>query len=274
MATTFDGLDQPLEVKRVAGGDSDDEVTRNEFYPGGQPRSTTNAGGATTTYTLDGLNRVIRTETIVEGETLVTTANYDANGNKTNETDRRGVQRVMKYDALNRLSEVTIPGGLTGEGPVGVIATYGYDPVGNKTSETNVAGLVTDYVYDGLYRVTEKRLPEGNPRFVERFAYDKVGNRTSVKDANGNGTKYAYDGLDRVIRTENALGHVATATFLDPEGSKVNKSEDHDVVRGLRTTYAYDFLNRETSRTVHLEGAGSSGENYTRPQPTTIPATP
>ena len=66
-----------------------------------------------------------------------------------------------------------------------------------------------------------------------------------------------------MIQTENALGQVATVTFLDPEGSsKVNKSEEHDVMRGLRTTYVYDFLNRETSRTVRLEGAGSSGEVY------------
>ena len=63
MTTTFDGLDQPVEVTRVAGGDSDDEVTRNDYYGGGQLRSTTNAGGATTSYTLDGLNRVIQAQT-------------------------------------------------------------------------------------------------------------------------------------------------------------------------------------------------------------------
>ena len=40
----------------------------------------------------------------------------------------------------------------------------------------------------------------------------------------------------------------------DPEGSHVNKSEERDVARGLRTTFLYDDIGRETERTVHLEG--------------------
>src|SRR6185436_8042482 len=157
-------------------------------------------------------------------------------------------------------------GGLSGEGPVGQVAAFTYDLVGNKDSETNVAGLVTRFGFDGLYRVVRKTLPEasspGTPYF-ELYAYDRVGNRTSVTDANGHATLVAYDDLNRVVRTENALGHVVTVTFADPEGSKVNKAEEHDTTRGLRTTFAYDLLNRETERKVFLEGAGSAGEVYT-----------
>ena len=44
---------------RVAGGGSDDEVTETAYYPGGEVRSVKNANGAETTYTIDGLSRVV-----------------------------------------------------------------------------------------------------------------------------------------------------------------------------------------------------------------------
>ena len=47
---------------------------------------------------------------------------------------------------------------------------------------------------------------------------------------------------------------MTTTTYDDPEGSHVNKSEENDPVKGLRTTFIYDPLNRETTRTVRLEG--------------------
>jgi len=264
-ATVFDGLDRPVSVTREAGGSSDAEVTQTEYYAGGETRAVTNALGARTALTLDGLNRVVRTAVTVDGQVLTTEATYDATGNKATERDRRGVVRRMTYDALNRLTKVEIASGLTGEGPTGQVAAFGYDLAGNKTSETDVAGLVTRFAFDGLYRVGEKVLPEesapGHP-YSEVYTYDRVGNRLTVADANGHVSHFAYDGLNRLVRTENALGHVVTATYADPEGSKVNKSEEHDLVRGLRTTFAYDALNRETSRRVFLEGAGSAGQVY------------
>jgi RHS repeat-associated protein len=264
--SAYDGLDRPVEVTRAAGGISDDEVTKTEYFPGGEVRAVTNANGARTEHTLDGLNRIIATSTQLDGETLTTAAEYDGNGNKTFETDRRDVRRKNTYDELNRLTKVEVASGLSGEGPLGPVGAFGYDLVGNKTSETNLAGLTTRFVMDGLYRVKEKVLPEGpapGESYRERFGYDKVGNRTSFTDANGHATSFEYDGLNRLIRTTNALDEVTTVTYQDPEGSKVNKSEEHDLVRGLRTSFGYDLLNRETSRVVRLEGAGSAGEVYT-----------
>ncbi len=262
--TTYDGLDRPVEVTRVAGGTSDDEVTKTEYFPGGEVAAVTNANGARTEYTLDGLSRVTSTKTTLEAETLTTSTEYDAVGNKVKETDRRGVTRKNAYDALNRLTKIEVSG-ISGEGPTGQVAAYGYDLVGNKASETNVAGLTTRFVYDGLYRVKEKILPEGpspDVRYRETYRYDRVGNRLSVKDANGNETTFGYDGLNRLVRTTNALNQTTSVTYQDPEGSKVNKAEEHDQTRGLRTTYLYDKLNRERERKVHLEGAGSAGEVY------------
>jgi RHS repeat-associated protein len=267
---TWDGLDRLIETVRVAGFGSDDEVTETAYYPGGEVRSVKNANGAETTYTIDGLSRVVATRTRFDGLDLTTATTYDANGNKETETDRRGVTKRFVYDELNRLTAIQVASGLPGEGPTGTISEYGYDLVGNKTSETNLAGLTTRFELDGLYRVKAKVLPETMPEgrapagpLTERFAYDKVGNRTSATDPNGHTTTSEYDGLDRLIRTTNALDQVTTVAYDDPEGSHVNKSEEHDKTRGLRTTFRYDRLNRETERVVHLEGEGGNATAYT-----------
>ena len=267
---TWDGLDRLVKTVRVAGGGSDDEVTETAYYPGGEVRSVKNANGAETTYTIDGLSRVVATRTRFDGPDLTTATTYDANGNKETETDRRGVTKRFVYDELNRLTAIQVASGLPGEGPTGTIAEYGYDLVGNKTSETNLAGLTTRFELDGLYRVTAKVLPETMPEgrtpagpLTERYAYDKVGNRTSATDPNGHTTTSEYDGLNRLTRTTNALNQVTTVAYDDPEGSHVNKSEEHDQTRGLRTTFRYDKLNRETERVVHLEGEGGNAAAYT-----------
>jgi len=136
-----------------------------------------------------------------------------------------------------------------------------YDLVGNKTSETDVNGIVTEFRYDGLYHLEKKVLPVTNPQtstnYEELYRHDKVGNLRRFTDANGKVTETEYDGLNRVkkvTRDVDGLGLVTTTTYDDPEGSHVNKSEERDVARGLRTTFTYDPLNRELTRTVKLEG--------------------
>jgi YD repeat-containing protein len=165
----WDGLDRLVETRRVAGGDSDDEVTATEYYAGGEVRVVRNANGATTTTTIDGLSRVTGTTTQFDDLTLTTATTYDANGNKETDKDRRGVTKRFTYDALNRLRAIAIVAPLAGGGPLGTVAEYGYDLVGNKTSETNVADLTTGFEFDGLYRVEAKVLPETKPGTNDRY---------------------------------------------------------------------------------------------------------
>ncbi len=263
--SVYDGHDRPVEQLRVSGGPaSGDERTLTEYYPGGQPRAITNPLGARTTYTLDGLNRVVHTAVTVGGETLTTETQYDGNGNADWEKDRRGVARRKVFDALNRLVKVDIESAPGGEGPIGQIAAFGYDLAGNKTSETDLNGLVTDFDYDDLYHLERKILPVLKPGppptpYEELFLHDKVGNLRSVTDANGRVTETEYDGLNRVTKVTRDVGAgrlnlVTTIAYDDPGGSHVNKSEERDWAKGLRTSFLYDPLDREETRTVRLEG--------------------
>ncbi len=259
--TSHDGFDRPVEVRRVSGRDAD-EVNRTWYYPDGQPSAVMNSLGAETAYTLDGLDRVVSARTTVPaGRSFEILTTYDGNGNKETETDARGITRRFVSDALNRVTQVEILGGPQGEGPTGTIASYGYDLVGNKRSETDVNGLLTQYAYDGLYRLYRRTLPVAKPggtgNWEEQFRYDAAGNLRRSTDANGRLTETEYDGLGRVLkltRDAGGLNLVTTTAYEDPGGSRVNKSEEHDVARGLGTSYSYDPLNRETSRTVRLEG--------------------
>ena len=199
----YDGFDRPVE--RVAGLGRRRPATRRsstEYYPGGQPRATTNPLGARTESQLDGMNRVVRTSVRVGDETLTTEAQYDGNGNTVWEKDRRGVARRLVYDELNRLRRIEIESSPNGEGPLGQVAAYTYDRVGNRRTETDVNGLVTEREYDGLYRVSRKVLPVVNPAagvpYDEEYRYDNVGNLTRSTDANGKVTAFEYDGLNRV----------------------------------------------------------------------------
>ena len=137
--------------------------------------------------------------------------------------------------------------------------------MGNKLWETNLAGLKTDFGLDGLYRVKRKSFPAltDGRRYFEEYVTDAVGNRRSFRDANGRLTSYDYDALNRPSVTTNALGQVTLTRYDDPEGSHVHKSSEEDTTRGLRTTFLYDALGRETERKVHLLGASGDGRVYT-----------
>ena len=270
----YDGFDRVVTATRKAGTsaaglESKDATTSTEYWPEGQTKRVTNANGAATSFILDGLNRVVESDVSGPGisGTIQTTAGYDAVGNKTSETDARGVARTLVYDDLNRLTEVDVTAGPDAS-PTGKVAGYAYDLVGNKTSETDIAQQTTSFELDGMYRVKKKTLPEpsasGTGRYFEAYTYDKAGDRLSATDANGHQTTYVYnDGLNRQTLVTNALGHTLATSYDDPEGSHVNKSQDLELPKGLRTKYVYDGANRETSRVVTLEGAGSSGETYT-----------
>jgi RHS repeat-associated protein len=268
----YDAFDRVVSETRVAsllGGSnsSANQVTTTFYYANGEPQTVIQQDGATTTYLLDGMNRVTKTTTTGRDLNAETSAHYDGNGNKDIETDARGVVRKYIYDELNQLREVQIIGGpapsesvAIGPTPTSTIARYDYDAVGNKKHETDLAGLTTGFDYDGLYRVNKKILPE-TPYF-ETYENDRVGNRTAFVDANGHRTEYSYDGLRRLTQTKNALQQVTSIAYDAPPGSHVNKSEEFDATRGLRTTYAYDGDNRETSRLVQLQGAGAIGQQY------------
>ena len=248
MTQDFDELDRVTRVTRIDDkGSSDTEVIVRSYYPGGQIRSERNGLGLSTSFTLDGLNRVTATS---DGLGNTTSTQYDLNSNVTEQTDRRGVRTVNTYDNLNRLTKAEVRGPF---GPAQILSEMDYDDVGNKLFQTDLHGSRTDFVYDDLYRVTVRQLPTGHE---ERFIFDLVGNVLSQFDANGNETRAVYDRLNRVTSRTDAEDNEVRFEY-DAAG---NVDVQDDVTRGLTTTATYDLLNRPRSRTV--DGASPDAFTY------------
>ena len=161
---------------------------------------------------------------------------YDANGNKTSETDPNGNVIGYEYDALNRMTEkIQDPDGLN------LVTAYEYDSVGNRTSITDANENRTDYEYDELNHlimVTDAHDGE------TKYEYDGCGNKTAMTDANLFSTIYEYDGLNRLFETIDPLGNSITYDY-DSNGNRIWQNDGNENI----IDYEYDELNRLERRT-------------------------
>ncbi len=154
-------------------------------------------------------------------DTLITSYDYDAYGNRTSVTDPRTHTTSFAYDSRNRLETITYPD--DNYLPAGVPKKeLRYDENSNKVGEKNERGDWMVYQYDELNRlVAEGRDMNGNAD-------------------NGDGT-FTLEGRGTDIRTDYTYNDVnSVLTVQDPNGNT--------------TTHTYDSAQRRRSTTVPLEG--------------------
>ena len=161
---------------------------------------------------------------------------YNAVGNRTSLTDRRGAQ-AFGYDQLDRLTSASHPllldpqafaydavGNRTTGGSVvnsGNQLTadanfdYQYDDNGNLTRKTLLAtGNYTQYTYDPENRLTQvQEFAAGNPTAIttSSYRYDGLGRRIE-KVANGQTKRYVYDGEDILLEYDGSNALLARYT--------------------------------------------------------------
>ncbi len=219
-----------------------------------------------------------REETEVDGQgrpdvvTVTTGFNHDA-------------ITTYDYDHRGHLVAVTVPDP-SQDSTATVTYTYGYDSLGRPTSMRRpVVGGATatgvDLTYDGLvHERTEVAGSAGGPEARTRLVHDVLGRLLEVHeytDASSVAvTRYAYDAGDRVRRIENADG-VVTELVHDSGGRRTqierhgrtwryvyNASGDMTAEvapapgggpdLAYTTTFAYDALGRQSSRSVGTRG--------------------
>ena len=189
-----------------------------------------NANGASVTYTPDALNRlstVTDNRLAAEGvATPVTTYGYDAAGNMSGYTySANGLQSTYSYDTLNRLSQVGWAKGTTSLSSF----TYTPFPAGNVHTVAELSGRNVTYGYDNDYHLQSETIasdPGGN-NGAETYTYDSVGNRKTVNStipSLGGSMSYTYDANDRL-----------TTDSYDSNGNTISSS-------GI--SFTYDFENR------------------------------
>ncbi|RZZ88591.1 RHS repeat protein [Pseudoxanthomonas winnipegensis] len=255
----YDGAGRPLSVKdpngvitdyeyhprgwltatKVRGTDSstesDDRITRIDYWPTGLVKRVTQPDGAFTAYTYDAAHRLTDVSdnagstihyTLDNAGNRVAEDTKDANGNL-----KRTLSRV--YNQLGQLA--------TQADAVGNPTDYGYDANGNATSATDALSRVTQSEYDPLNRLKRTLQDVGGIAAETKFAYDALDNLTEVTDPKGLKTAYTYNGLGDL--TKQVSPDTGTTLFTyDSAGNRITQKD----ARSKTTTYSYDALNRLT----------------------------
>ncbi len=163
-------------------------------YDGVGNRIQQTAPAGVTAYTYDPNNRM----TVAGGSSYT----YDANGNLT----AISTGQSFGYDALNRLTQATGPGG---------VATYTYNGTGLKTQRTGPDG-VTRYYYNGIKPIWET---DGVGVMTAQLDRDIFGNLLSRAEGSGARRYYHPDGLGTTLALTDGTGQVMSSTLYDAWGN-------------------------------------------------------
>ncbi|WBY08219.1 hypothetical protein PIB19_01285 [Sphingomonas sp. 7/4-4] len=124
------------------------------------------------------------------------------------------------------------------------------------TPGTQGADRITRNYYDAADQLLQVRKAVGTAleQGYVSYAYTVNGKQASVIDANGNKAAYTYDGHDRLVKwqfPDKVTAGTASATDYEEYGYDANGNRTSLRKRDGRTfTYAYDALNRLTSKIV------------------------
>jgi RHS repeat-associated protein len=237
--------------RRTSVTDPNLAVTQTEYDQAGNVTATVTPTGDRTTSTFDLAGRQLTMTTPrgnVAGATqadYTSTYAYDANGNRKSVTDPLANTTSTDYDALNRPTIVTDPGGRQ--------TTTAYDENGNVLSVTNPMGHISSSTYDELNRRVTQTTPRGK---VGSTTYDEVGNVKSETTPLGNQTTWTYDNDNRMASMVEPRGNVtggtpATYTWTytyDPAGNRLTEKSPLNHT----TTNTYDATNNQTTKTDAL----------------------
>ncbi len=180
--------------------------------------------------------------------TIITTYDYDFNGNRIQEINPNGKITISTYDALDRVVSRTLP---TGE-----ILSFTYDAEGNLLNQTHGNGLSLSYGYDNLNRVTSIYDTGGT---MKSFSYDGLGNPLTKTDGSGNTTTFEYD--ERGKLTKRIYSDSSFDIIEYDSGGRMIKITDRG---GNEVTFTYDELNRIVSSTDGLNNTISATYDASR----------
>jgi RHS repeat-associated protein len=243
------------------------------YTPNGLRQSVTDANGNVTQYVYDGLDRLGLTLfpdpddgslCIPQGVSVPSCSRrqtyelngYDANGNRTSLTTRKGDALSWTYDALNQVSTKSVPGlplvtntywltkdlqSATYQG--GHSTNYDYDAAGRKATENTDGRPVSysydgsgnrsltqwpdsysvSYVYDAMSRMSDVHESGTSGPLLAHYDYDIVGRRSQLTYAGNtsNSIAYTYDAANNLATLANQMA--ASAVFFNYRRNNSNQ---------------------------------------------------
>jgi RHS repeat-associated protein len=192
----FDPLDRLVQSVRDTAGLAQSAAVRYDLLD--RPVEVTDPNGDPTSYAYDAFGGVLTRHSPDSGITQFT---YDSAGNRSSQTDARGISASYSYDALNRLA-------VTSYADSSFNVTHSYDsnpacPAGENFVVGRLTRLVdrsgsTDYCYN-RYGDLVRKVQQGNGRsFVLRWHYAANGQLTGMTYPSGIELDYVYDSQGRV----------------------------------------------------------------------------
>jgi RHS repeat-associated protein len=199
-AQAFDALNRLVSVT-----DPLTNITGYAYNASDNLVSVTDPRTLITTYVRDGFGRIIEEISPDKGRTIY---KLDNAGNRTNETDARGVVTRRTFDALNRVTQETFPAS-TGEN-----ITYTYDAtnggncgVGRLTGYTDESGSTTLRYNERGDIVSTTRTIAGTA-YTTGYTYDLADHVTSIIYPSGHVIRYGRDEQGRI----NSVSYAPSAS--------------------------------------------------------------
>ena len=181
--------------------------------------SRTDDRGATTRYVFDALDRM---EELVHADGATTIWIHDADDHVRQVTDANGTISSRSYDALGRVTAVSV---IRGPGVVGTTQqSFSYDGLSRLTSATDdnggAATSTITRVYDSLSRVLEE---VQNGRAVSSV-YEGDGRRRSCTYPGGRTITCAFDVIDRMVSATDLGGPIWSSTYIGPDYRELTRA--------------------------------------------------
>jgi RHS repeat-associated protein len=167
------------------------------------------------------------------GQTIETSVVYDdETGLKVEDTDGRGILTTLDYDSYGNLDFSQ-----TASAPA---INYDYNGIGLMTSLTDQKSQITSYSYDNRGLLETRTDPLGQSMSLTYYDDGKI---ESITDRNSYTVTYTY----------TDAGKVETVSFPDGTSTSYEYNSRDNLIKmedstGI-TEFAYDVLNRLTSRT-------------------------
>jgi RHS repeat-associated protein len=164
------------------------------------------------------------------GGEVVSEYGYDAQGNRTSQTDAGNYETSFSPDALNRVWRVI--------DAAGGVTLYDFNALDQLTSVTDPKGLTTTYALNALGDVTLQVSPDTT---ATSYTYDAAGNRKTQTDARGIAVSYSYDALNRLTSIDYPGTNEDVVYSYDSPSQPYSKGRLTGVVEeGVTTTIQYN----------------------------------
>ena len=208
-----------------------------------------NASGAIAWTTVRSVNAINRLAASTEGSDQTRTFGYDANGERTSDTNALNQSTRYGLDSLRRVTAITDAANAS--------ASLGYNALDDVTQASDFKGVATGYNRDAQGNALSETTPDAGARNTQ---YDSLGLPSQITDALGQATTITRDLLGRPTVLTFADGKSTTLTWDASTATLGYLGAFAD--RSGSTVYERDLFGRVTRKTQNLANGMNGGIGY------------